>query len=364
MENFILSLCFFHFSPRNITALDYKTFLLHVSRAKYGTLEWLCVVCARGRLRGRKSQPQNHKAHSSSPPPVPRPPTVVVHPQKLCASIYPTFQASPTYEQLCDELTACARSPVRAPLAAADKAHDTATLDVGAVAVAVGDDVPPAAPTATNADNAAAGGLNGYAGGDAERIAWPPPRQLGPHGKPESPFAFLGNSPERRRNTHMRRSTAPGLGGGGSGDFDPRAEALAFRQAGCKVGQIETPTSLSGPDLRTLWEASRGLVLEKVMRKIELPSHISRHRPPLGGEGAGGGTPGGRRLSRSGSGATLGSGMSDCCSVMWSICFLSYRERRSPQKYVVFFLQDDLAQHLTGVDGQRFEDYVLACMVF
>lgn len=124
----------------------------------------------------------------------------------------------------------------------------------------------------------------------------------------------------------MRRGGGNAVGGGDGwagggadgGGREPWAEALAFRSGGGKSREVDVPMTLSGPDFGTLWESFNGSVLEKVMRRIELPSHVSRHRPPLDEAGAGGAGGGcrregsvhsGRRLSRSGSGASVLSGM-------------------------------------------------------
>lgn len=162
-------------------------------------------------------------------------------------------------------------------------------------------------------------------------------------GKPRSPFSFLGGgSPAKDRRGHLRRSSAPGFGvvggnvGGGAGEGGGgedevgvtggsdsvgvgggvsvgRRDSLseAFRSEGGGGGR-DTSVRSPGPEFEVLWMASRGWLLEKVMRRIELPSYISRHRPPWGGEGQArrrGGAAGElRRRSRSGSGTALSSG--------------------------------------------------------
>lgn len=167
--------------------------------------------------------------------------------------------------------------------------------------------------------------------------------------RPRSPFAFLGGggSPSRERGRGRaaavdaagRRSSAPGLSGakgtasgGGtadngssrtSGEVDPSgsdedaaratlaATATAARDGEGRVG------SVSGPQFDVLWRASQGWVLEKVMRRVELPSHMSRHRPPWekadqrrgqGRRGGGGSAVEAAALSRSGSSPLLRSG--------------------------------------------------------
>lgn len=163
--------------------------------------------------------------------------------------------------------------------------------------------------------------------------------------KPRSPFAFLGagSGVDKRRGSHERRSSAPVAVAAGvkmagavvaSGDVEEDDErrpwagtgagagvdAVAFRSAGGNAVAaagggtgVGAAMAVSGPEFDVLWSASRGWILEKMMRRIELPSHVSRHRPPLGkeegqqgkGEGAAAAR---RRVSRSGSGASLGAG--------------------------------------------------------
>lgn len=100
------------------------------------------------------------------------------------------------------------------------------------------------------------------------------------------------------------------LGHSGPGDIggNPWSGALAYRSGGQgqESGCAEVPAGLSGPGFEELWNGGRGWVLEKVMRKIEIPSYVSRHRPPF--EGTRAKEVGVRRLSRSGSGTSLGSG--------------------------------------------------------
>lgn len=156
-----------------------------------------------------------------------------------------------------------------------------------------------------------------------------PPLRLSVNGsgaeKPRSPFAFLGTAPakDKRRGSHERRSSAPVAAvkvagaviasGGVENGRRPWADAVAFRSAGGNAAEVEAPMAVSGPEFEVLWSASRGWVLEKVMRRIELPSHVSRHRPPWGGGRDGKGEGAARRVSRSGSGAVFGSGEFERC---------------------------------------------------
>ena len=144
--------------------------------------------------------------------------------------------------------------------------------------------------------------------------------------KSRSPFAFLGggSSPSREGGRDRaataggaRRSSAPGVsggggGGGGGGASDPSGvgagtsgttvvtaggtagaadpfapdeettRASARGGGGGGGGGEGQVGAVSGPQFDPLWRASRGWVLEKVMRRVELPSHVSRHRPPWG----------------------------------------------------------------------------------
>lgn len=151
--------------------------------------------------------------------------------------------------------------------------------------------------------------------------------------KPRSPFAFLGGSGSPQRKDlerdgadHSRRSSAPpetsaikdfahgsstARNGGSNGragnlnQYGPDEEAA---RASDGVGR--RGGAMSGPQFDMLWRASRGYILEKVMRRVELPSHVSRHRPPFEkadqrGQGGEGGAAGSAGLSRSGSSPTL-----------------------------------------------------------
>ncbi|CAM9783591.1 unnamed protein product, partial [Scytosiphon promiscuus] len=189
--------------------------------------------------------------------------------RKLCASVYPDFQASVCYEHLCSELTMGPRSPAR---------------------------LPPAVATALR-----------------RRRRWSP--RLQSREKPRSPFAFLGggspprDSPRERDRERVawdgtRRSSAPGVHAGGvagrgagAGGTSAGRGGLGSGRAGATVGgdssapdgDVPRPSvqgggkgigAVSGPQFDLLWRASRGWLLEKVMRRVELPTHVSRHRPP------------------------------------------------------------------------------------
>ena len=278
--------------------------------------------------------------------------------------MYPDFQASSSYEHLCDELTTGAHSPPRLPpgppyrAAGEPPLPDAVTITAAAAAASVGsssssavaeviplgeqsseqssEKVAPVAVTPSRV-RGHGGGLNGGSSGLG-----------GGEVKPRSPFSFLGGagSPSKESRGHLRRSSAPGFGvvgggvggggggdeagvsggagvgvgggnvgsGGGSGSGVGRRESWgeAFRSEGNGGGR-DTSARSPGPEFEVLWMASRGWLLEKVMRRIELPSYISRHRPPWGMEGqarrrGGGGAGELRRRSRSGSGTALTSG--------------------------------------------------------
>lgn len=268
---------------------------------------------------------------------------------QLCASIYPDFQASSCHEHLCFELTAGARSPARLPPGPPDQSDFDA--------------LPPPTPAAAAAGSAPRDSAEPPASPPRRAQAPPPLRQkmlqqqqqqlrlqqgggggggsggggsAGAVEKPRSPFAFLGGgSPSRERERDRagsaadggaRRSSSPvpssanggSRAGGELGPFAldgeaarPPVPAPAVRGGEGRVGAV------SGPQFDVLWRASRGWVLEKVMRRVELPSHVSRHRPPWekadqgraqGRRGGGGAAAEAGALARSGSSPMLKSG--------------------------------------------------------
>lgn len=254
---------------------------------------------------------------------------------KLCATVYPEFQASPSYEHLCEELTTGARSSARArqPASPPYSLSNSPTTNVDANGVFYLDD-------GGGGDDGIGGDCSATAsaGGYSRLSMTPSPQEKQQHRlrqeeRSPSPFSLLSSSPEKRGNSknddsdsgnHLRRSIDPSIGSGsvgGSGSVNGRSGTGGSERSSWSAGgQIDSSVvEMFGPQFGVLWEASRGWVLDKVMRKMELPSHISRHRPPLRGrgsdeDGARGGGEGGsggervRRLSRSGSGAGLGSG--------------------------------------------------------
>ena len=278
-------------------------------------------------------------------------PFLRLHPSilQLCASIYPDFQASSCHEHLCFELTAGARSPARLPPGPPDQSDFDAlpppTPPAAAGSAPRDSAEPPASPPRRaqappplrqkmllqqqqqlRLQQGGGGGGGSGGGGSAGAVE-----------KPRSPFAFLGGgSPSRERerdragsaaDVGARRSSSPvpssanggSRAGGELGPFAldgeaarPPVPAPAVRGGEGRVGAV------SGPQFDVLWRASRGWVLEKVMRRVELPSHVSRHRPPWekadqgraqgrrgGGEGAAAET---GALARSGSSPMLKSG--------------------------------------------------------
>lgn len=268
---------------------------------------------------------------------------------KLCASVYPDFQASGTYEYLCDELTSSARSPRRSSgghpgsvigsSSPDPSSHGTSLSDGNPASENGYSTYPPSSPDSSQHSHATVGAEKGAA-------LSPPQHFASSNGRSRSPFTFLGSngntggSPGRSESLqhhHLRWSPVSGAGescnGGGDGSSrESWADMLASRPSGGRAARdMEASMSVSGPDFASLWERCHGCVLEKVMRRIELPSHVSRHRPPLagdapagdgGGWGQGGCGGGGgssstpiRRLSRSGSGASVVAGTG---SVAWS----------------------------------------------
>lgn len=260
---------------------------------------------------------------------------------KLCASVYTDFQDSATYEHLCDELSGTSRSPRRSGgvYSSGTASPGTNGLVGGSGGSTFADNL--SVSTQLNSPSSPDSSCHSLTGG-IEKVAQSPPRQLqGAHARGRSsPFMFVGGSgsaggspghPESLHH-HLRRSTSTtsvgadsgSTGGGDGGGRDPWAEALAFRSGGGKSRDVEVPMVLSGPEFSSSWESSQGSILEKVMRRIELPSHVSRHRPPLAASGGGGGgsgkyAPGNRvggtetshtrrRFSRSGSGTSCASG--------------------------------------------------------
>ncbi|CAN0022707.1 unnamed protein product, partial [Hapterophycus canaliculatus] len=301
--------------------------------------------------------------------------------RKLCASVYPDFQASLCYEHLCSELTTGPRSPARLPPGPPDDSDFTppSPRDAAAEAAAGAGGLPgssepsswttsgpavvPSSPPrraqappplrqkmllqqqqqqqhggSGGRNGGGGGGGGGGAGGASERS----------REKPRSPFAFLGGGSPPRDSPRegdrdrvawdgTRRSSAPGGTPGGAAGRGPGTVAvpagrgaLGSGRGGAFGGHPSTPDedvprppvqggargvgAVSGPQFDLLWRASRGWVLEKVMRRVELPSHVSRHRPPWdragqeqgrgrrgGGEEAGKG----RRFSRRDSGPVV-----------------------------------------------------------
>lgn len=311
-------------------------------------------------------------AAMNAPPIPPLPPSPVT---QLCASIYPDFQASSCHEHLCFELTTGARSPARLPpgppdqsdfdplppptpplLGSAPGVRGVRALSTDRATSKDSAEPPASPPTRAQAPpplrqkmlqqqqqmrlqqggggTGGAGVGGGGGGGSGER--------------PRSPFAFLGGgSPSRERETDRaaaaaavdtaRRSSAQGLSGGAGGNGSSRADELApsapnedavrvvalpevalpaAAVPAARGGDGRAVGAVSGPQFDVLWRASRGWVLEKVMRKVELPSHVSRHRPPWdkADQGRAEGRRGGRSavepgaLSRTGSSPVLCSG--------------------------------------------------------
>ncbi|CAM9398369.1 unnamed protein product, partial [Sphacelaria rigidula] len=117
------------------------------------------------------------------------------------------------------------------------------------------------------------GGGGAVGPGGYVRIAMSPPQLLGTDEMPASPFSFLGNSPEKRRDTN-----ASAASGNGSGDDVQRSTALALPAKGevaamgaggegdefgggssgsnssSGSGPIDAATELSGPQFGALWE--------------------------------------------------------------------------------------------------------------
>lgn len=373
---------------------------------RYVDAKWLTAVLP----------PPSHYAARFSPSMSPDPRS---RRSKLCASVYPDFQASVCYEHLCSELTMGPRSPARLPPGPPDDADfdPPPHQDAAAAAAASGGGGGVPSSTSLAAMHAVRGtrglsassestqsttaGAGTVPSSPPRRAQAPPPlrqkmlqqqqqqmlhqqQQGGPgvrHGsgggsgvgersreKPRSPFAFLGggspprDSPRERDRERVawdgtRRSSAPGVSAGGTASRGPGTGVAASGRGGGlgsggggRVGgdsfgpeeDVPRPPAqgaarggvgtVSGPQFDLLWRASRGWVLEKVMRRVELPPHVSRHRPPWdrvgqeqgqghGGEGGEAGR--GRKSSRRGTGPAVSPGEMCCVpSVRRSGCVL------------------------------------------
>ncbi|CAM9333451.1 unnamed protein product [Ectocarpus sp. 4 AP-2014] len=238
--------------------------------------------------------------------------------RKLCASVYPDFQASSSHEHLCAELTTGTRSPARLPPGPPDQLDfDPAPLQQQRDSVGGGAPLPPPPQGPTPAVRR---GTASTVSPPRQVRAPPPLRQkmllqqqqqqqqgggsevgAGDKASSASPFAFLGGGTppsdgERKVVTagdsysHARRSSAPGVsptgvasrgagigGKNGPGRVDPFPSEEDAPRVSDRAGRVQ---GVSGPPFEPLWRASRGWVLEKVMRRVELPPHVSKHRPP------------------------------------------------------------------------------------
>ncbi|CAN0403428.1 unnamed protein product, partial [Ectocarpus sp. 8 AP-2014] len=236
--------------------------------------------------------------------------------RKLCASVYPDFQASSSHEHLCAELTTGTRSPARLPPGPPDQLDfDPAPSQQQRDSIGGGAPLPPPPQGPTPA---ARRGTSAAVSPPRQVRAPPPLRQkmllqqqqqqqqgggsevgAGDKASSASPFAFLGGGTppsdgERKAvtagNSHARRSSAPGVsptgvasrgagigGKSGPGRVDPFPPEEDAPRVSDRAGRVQ---GVSGPQFEPLWRASRGWVLEKVMRRVELPPHVSRHRPP------------------------------------------------------------------------------------
>ncbi|CAB1100395.1 unnamed protein product [Ectocarpus sp. CCAP 1310/34] len=240
----------------------------------------------------------------------------------LCASVYPDFQASSSHEHLCAELTTGTRSPARLPPGPPDELDFDPPPSQQQQRDSIGGGAPlpppPQGPTP-----AVRRGTSAAVSPPRQARAPPPLRQkmllhqqqqqqqqrqqggssevgAGEKAGSASPFAFLGGGTppsdgERKvitaGNSHARRSSAPGVsptgvasrgagvgGKNGPGRVDPFQSEDDAPRVSDRAGRVQ---GVSGPQFEPLWRASRGWVLEKVMRRVELPPHVSRHRPPL-----------------------------------------------------------------------------------